>query len=691
MSMELTWRGDLAAAEETLRQIPASALQEDRANYSAGLLRYYQRDAASAQEAWGSFPRDFYVDFVFDGPKGLLLGLADELDHRDAAARTEWRAALQQVEKKIAAAPNRPGPYYSQAYLLACLGEKAAAGEALRTHEQLAQIKYAPGQGMLIPLAKVYARLGRFDEIFAHFSGSRALLQISPDFDTLRADPRFQQWITRTSAAKPVAEKPPAEAAAKVDEKSVAVLAFANLSDDKANEYFSDGISEELLNVLAKVPGLKVTARTSSFHFKGKDTSIPEIAQQLGVAYVVEGSVRKSGDKVRITAQLIKAADGFHLWSETFTRDLKDVFAVQDEIAGLIAKNLELKMDGAARVGVAVDPEAYRLYLEGRQILQRRTQESYAQAEKLFAEAKTRAPDWAPVYAGLADVWRLRAFATDVGPTGPNAPWLPTMQEAKRLADRALELDPTLAEAYVSLAGTNMIAWNFPEAERLIHRALELNPNQADAYLVLGRVMSAEGRIDESIAALRRAVDLNPLAPRILDNLAAELGFIGRYEEAWAIIERANALQPDSSQIQCYRVRLLADMGRRDDALALARRMVENATPEEREFRLLEAARVHVMFGMKAAADAVAAQIPANVPEHVIALAYLGTPERAVPLLDQLIFGWIEDLLWGPSFDPIRHDPGYVAYLARTGLTEANARAQAWRAAHPPQKPETKP
>jgi len=235
-----------------------------------------------------------------------------------------------------------------------------------------------------------------------------------------------------------------------------------------------------------------------------------------------------------------------------------------------------------------------------------------------------------------------------------------------------------------------MIAWNFPEAERLLHRALELNPNQADAYLVLGRVMSAEGRIDESIAALRRAVDLNPLAPRILDNLAAELGFIGRYEEAWAIIERANALQPDSSQIQCYRVRLLADMGRRDDALALARRMVENATPEEREFRLLEAARVYARFGMKAEANAVAAQIPVNVPEHVIALAYLGTPERAVPLLDQLIFGWIEDLLWGRSFDPIRQDPGYVAYLARTGLTESNARAQAWRAAHPPEKPEGK-
>ena len=132
-------------------------------------------------------------------------------------------------------------------------------------------------------------------------------------------------------------------------------------------------------------------------------------------------------------------------------------------------------------------------------------------------------------------------------------------------------------------------------------------------------------------------------------------------------------------------------MGRREEALVLARRMVENPNPEEREFRLIEAARAFALFGLKAEAAAAAAQVPADVPEYVIVQAYLGVPEKAVPLLDTLSFGWIEDLLWGGGFDPIRHDPGYVAYLARTGLTEANARAQAWRAAHPPEKPETKP
>ena len=180
------------------------------------------------------------------------------------------------------------------------------------------------------------------------------------------------------------------------------MLAFANLSEDKGNETFSEGVSEELLNVLAKIPDLKVTARTSAFHFKGKDTPIPEIAKQLGVAYVVEGSVRKADNRVRITAQLIKAADGLHVWSDTFTRDLKDIFAVQEEIAGLIAQQLQLKLGMSSRATQVVNPEAHRLVLEGRYFWNLRSEEGFARAETAFKQALVIDPQFAPARAGLA-------------------------------------------------------------------------------------------------------------------------------------------------------------------------------------------------------------------------------------------------------------------------------------------------
>jgi len=207
MLLEIMWRGDLAAAEAALQQIPQSAQLEDRANYSAGLVRFYQRRAGAALEAWGAFPRDYYNDFQYDGPKGLLIGLADELDHREAAARIEWRTALQAVEKRIAATPNNSVPYYYKAYLLACLGEKVAAEETLHTFEQLAGANYTNEKRMPIEGALIYARLGRFDDIFAHFPDYNvARLRIDPRFEALRADPRFEAALAK-SPSPPAAKK----------------------------------------------------------------------------------------------------------------------------------------------------------------------------------------------------------------------------------------------------------------------------------------------------------------------------------------------------------------------------------------------------------------------------------------------------------------------------------------------------
>ncbi|MDI1250021.1 MAG: TIR domain-containing protein, partial [Lacunisphaera sp.] len=213
-----------------------------------------------------------------------------------------------------------------------------------------------------------------------------------------------------TPVAASASEPKPAPTAPALDEKSVAVLAFADLSEARNNEYFSDGVSEELLNVLAKVSGLRVAARTSAFFFKGKNLPIAEIAAKLNVAYVVEGSVQRAGERVKITAQLIKAADGYHVWSESFTRDAKDVFAVQDEIAGLIAKQLSLKLGASsAAATAAVNPEAFEFFVQARQAWNQRTARAYARAEVLLQRALDLDPDFVRARALLALVWTFQA------------------------------------------------------------------------------------------------------------------------------------------------------------------------------------------------------------------------------------------------------------------------------------------
>ena len=289
--------------------------------------------------------------------------------------------------------------------------------------------------------------------------------------------------------------------------KSIAVLAFTNLSDDKGNEYFSDGISEELLNVLSKVPGLKVSARTSAFHFKGKDIPIPEIAQQLGVAYVVEGSVRKSGDRVRITAQLIKAADGFHMWSENFDRELKDIFAVQDEIAGLIAKNLQLKLDtgNVAVVGATKNVAAYEAFLKGRQAWNSDTASGYRQAVQQFQRAVELDPDFALAHGALAEAY-VSVANNGLEPAKKMFPL------ARASAERALALDSRIVQAHTALAEYAFhYDWDYEQSDRYLEQALAVDPNYSSAHDRLSGHLEARNRLNEALAEARRAKELNPL------------------------------------------------------------------------------------------------------------------------------------------------------------------------------------
>ncbi len=480
------------------------------------------------------------------------------------------------------------------------------------------------------------------------------------------------------SGPKPQASSlshPPAAA-----EKSIAVLAFADLSEARNSEYFSDGVSEELLNVLAKVPGLRVAARTSAFFFKGKNLPIPEIAAKLNVAYVVEGSVQRAGDRVKITAQLIKAADGFHVWSDTFTRDAKDVFAVQEEIAGLITKQLSLKL-GVSSVAAtaAVNPEAFELFVQARLAWNQRTAEAYVRAEEMLNRALGLDPNFVRARALLALVWTFQAVERkELGLFGQRD--APVSARIRAEIVQALALDPNLAEAHTASGYLHWLMWQTEEAVRELRLAITLNPNYATAYQFLGRRLLSDGRLDEGEAMMRRATELDPLSHRILDNYFLPLSYLGRYAEGLAVVDRALALQPDSLQARVWKTLCLSALGRHDEAVALLRAIPWAGSSYE-AFIIT----VLVGAGLKTEAEQTLARIPPEDSTRAGALARLGRPQEALAVLEpgKTNISTAAELLYSKAYDPIRADPRFVKLLATLGLTEAHARAQAWRAAHP--------
>jgi TolB-like protein/Tfp pilus assembly protein PilF len=487
------------------------------------------------------------------------------------------------------------------------------------------------------------------------------------------------------SASVPIPDvHPPAAAKPAVSDKSVAVMPFSNLSEDRANEYFSDGVSEELLNVLAKVPGLKVPARTSSFHFKGKNVPLAEVAAQLGVAYIVEGSVRRSGERVRITAQLIKAADGYQMWSETFTRDLKDVFAVQDEIARLVAQELQLKLIGSAgSVSAAepLNPEAFRLYLEARQAWNLRNEEGLARAERLLGEALKVAPRFARAHSALADVWIIRAQNRNeiARYSQRNSPIL---QRAETLARQAAEMDPNCAEAYATLGNVAWMAWRSDEAVQALGKAIALNPNYATAHQWLGRVQACRGDLDAALSSMRLAHELDPLSTRIADNYSLALQNAGRYEQALVLAEKAIAVQPNAEQGLWYKAMALAELNRPQESLSFARDLIARGFRDREEY----IAYVFARCGASAEALDVLQRLGRTYRDIFSAHAYLllGMKEEAYRELEADGIGVtaLEGMLFRPVFDPLRAEPRFQRLLQALGLTEAHDRAQRWRAAN---------
>jgi serine/threonine-protein kinase len=328
-----------------------------------------------------------------------------------------------------------------------------------------------------------------------------------------------------------------------VSSRSIAVLPFAHLSSDPDDEFFCDGLAEELLNALAKISGLKVAARTSSFLFKGKDANVSDIGQALGVASVLEGSVRKSGSRLRITVQLINAADGYHLWSERYDREMRDIFDVQDEITLAVIEALKLQLLGEQRSALtkrATDnAEAYELYLRGRAVWSNRRYADFHKATEYFKRAIELDPNYALAYSGLADCYSFQAYFEAYPP-------IEMRSLARSAVDKAIELDETLAESHSSLAMYKcFFEFDGVGGQRELERAIEIDPKSIAARYWYCTLLSARGRFDESIREGYAALEVDPLSSLAATNLVRALLCAGRFDEGIELSKKIFDIVPD--------------------------------------------------------------------------------------------------------------------------------------------------
>lgn len=347
---------------------------------------------------------------------------------------------------------------------------------------------------------------------------------------------------SRTTANAPDAPARPAVAT----DPSVAVLPFVDMSQNKDQEYFADGLAEELLNLLAGIPELRVIGRTSSFQFKGRNEDLRLIATKLGVASLLEGSVRKSGNRVRITAQLIKAADGSHLWSETYERDLGDIFKVQDEISSAVVAALKVKLlpqkESASAPYRTASPEAYNEYLLGRQFFNRGSAEDFRRAVDAYRRAVELDPMFASAYAGLA------VSENEVARAPGNTLEEVQAAQARALAaaDRAVELDPDMSEGYAARGFLRFnINWDWAGAEKDLSRAFELDPGSYRAYTCYACFLASLGRLDEALEINLKGTQRDPLSADTWFRRSIQLNAAGRYAEARAAANRALEISPE--------------------------------------------------------------------------------------------------------------------------------------------------
>ena len=390
-------------------------------------------------------------------------------------------------------------------------------------------------------------------------------------FAPRRSEPPVASPEASVPAAPSASSTTTAPASSTASDNSIAVLPFVDMSQGKDQEYFSDGLSEELLNLLAQLPQLRVIARTSSFAFKGKEVGVAEIAKTLNVAHVLEGSVRKSGDTLRITAQLIRTADSSHLWSETYDRQMTDVFKVQDEIAGAVVAQLKVKLLPAQQVTNphrTASTEAYNQYLLGNQFFKRNTLEGYRLALAAYQKAVALDSGYAAAYAGLAYAELYTGdYAASVEENAA------ARKRAQAAMDKSIVLAPDLADGYVARGWLrSSLTWDWSGADADFAKALALEPGNADAQRRYGLLLLNLGRMTEAIAATRKAIELDPLSAAAWNNLGT-MHFVDpkQFQEAREAFDHALAINPESSFAKFNLVILELVEGHAQEALSVAR------------------------------------------------------------------------------------------------------------------------
>jgi eukaryotic-like serine/threonine-protein kinase len=470
---------------------------------------------------------------------------------------------------------------------------------------------------------------------------------------------------------QPIAVAP---ASASGKHASIVVLPFTNMSSDPENEFFADGITEEIINALAQIEELRVVARTSSFSFKGKQIDLRTVGQSLNVTTVLEGSVRKSGNRLRVTAQLINVADGYHLWSERYDRELQDIFEVQDEISKTIASRLKVTLRGERQEPLVkagtTNLEAYQLYLKGRFHANKRTPEGFSEGVGYFQQAIEKDPAYAMAYTGLADAYTQMAFLNVFPPKE-------LMVNARAAAVKALELDDNLADPHVALGYASFgFDWDWIAAEKHFARAYALNPRGLIYHIYVPLYLSSLGRFEEALVLANRAVELDPASPSASHLLSVQF-FVGRkLDQAIQECRRTLAMAPDLFLVYVVLAQSYAGKGMYREAMA----ELDKAPAMCRNIPAVAGLRgyVHGLMGNRSEALQIVEQLKAiskqgYVPAFYIALVYagLGDNDQAFAWLEKSIeerFVRLAYFAREPLWDPIRSDSRFAEIVRRVGI-----------------------